>query len=76
MSEFTKVNKADFKCYQMPDGSTYYGTLVNVIPTDPSPEGENATPDITRPGSVVPEAENALSKERLSILRSNSRLVD
>ena len=59
----------------MPDGSTYYGTLVSVIPTDPATEGDNASPDLTRPGSFA-EGENALSKERLSVLRANSRLVD
>jgi len=25
---FTKVNKKDFKCLQMPDGSVYYGQMI------------------------------------------------
>ena len=28
---FTKVNKKDFKCLAMPDGSVYYGQLVRVL---------------------------------------------
>jgi len=38
-TDFTKIDKSDFKCLKNTDGSIYYGQLVTILPqSEPKPE--------------------------------------
>ena len=37
-TDFSSLDKSDFKCLKTPDGAIYYGQVVQILPPDCEPE--------------------------------------